>query len=303
MVLLLLEGSIKKGSVEVRIFTHIKMSIKKLIYFIFKNIPQKFQKFIYKMTFILNNNRISKKPFSFLLESIDDSAIIKTPYGELKIGVSNRMERFRVDTYFTKEPETISWLDETIAPDSVFYDVGANIGIYTLYALHKHRGNVKAICFEPESLNFSRLNRNILLNHFSKQVLAFPLALGKTSKTDKLNLSTFQAGGALHSTRFVKQGEEIHTQGCIIKTLDDFLTDAPHMPLPTHLKIDVDGPELDILQGAINTLKIPNLKHCLIELMADEEKTAQEILYECGFTLAKVCRFKTDPSNYIFMRH
>ena len=47
--------------------------------------------------------------------------------------VPNQLNRFRVDTFATKEPETLEWI-ETIPQGSTFWDIGANIGLYSLYA-------------------------------------------------------------------------------------------------------------------------------------------------------------------------
>ena len=80
----------------------------------------------------------------------------------IHIGVSSELEKYRADTYATKEPETIEWMDRLFKSDEVMWDIGANIGLYSLYAARAK--GLKVFAFEPESTNFARLNNNINLN-------------------------------------------------------------------------------------------------------------------------------------------
>ena len=236
---------------------------------------------------LMNGPRIIQGSMVFLLENIDNTYKVKTPRGYLKISVSNGLEKWRADTLLTKEPETISWLEKTLTPHSVFYDVGANIGLYSLYAAHIFPKQVRIVSFEPESLNFARLNKNIYINNFSKQILPLSVALGKHSHLSEFLMSTFEAGRALHSERYVKRGQDVHRQGCLIKNLDMLIKEHSLLPFPTHLKIDVDGPELDILLGAIETLKNVQLEHLLVEISEEERNRVLPIISQCGFHLVE----------------
>ena len=69
--------------------------------------------------------------------------------------------RYRASSFLYKEPETIRWIDSFEVEDS-FLDIGANIGIYSLYAATK---GIKATCIEPDALNFALLNMNILTTY------------------------------------------------------------------------------------------------------------------------------------------
>ena len=72
----------------------------------------------------------------------------------------NRTVSWRVTTFLTKEPETIEWID-TFAPGDVLFDIGANIGCYSIYAASR---SVRVMAFEPESQNYALINQNIFLN-------------------------------------------------------------------------------------------------------------------------------------------
>ncbi|MEQ8195401.1 MAG: FkbM family methyltransferase [Rhodospirillales bacterium] len=249
----------------------------------------------------LNGPAWLRKITAFALDGIDDRYQINAPAGSFTLRVGNPLERWRAETLFDKEPETIRWLNDTIAPDSVFYDVGANIGIFTLYAAHLNE-TVRAICFEPESLNFARLNRNIVDNTLSDRVLAFPVALGATFTARAFNLSRFQAGGALHGNRHTVVQDAPHRQGIVITTLDDFLQSSSPLPSPTHLKIDVDGPEVDVLKGAAETLTTPALRHLLVEATADNRGLIEQIAADAGFIFKEQGAESVDGTNIIFER-
>ncbi|HEY5918287.1 MAG TPA: hypothetical protein VIU13_12820, partial [Chryseolinea sp.] len=70
---------------------------------------------------------------------------------EVKIGVSSALELFRCETYDTKEPETLDWIDK-FKKDEILFDIGGNIGVYSMYAGKK---GARVYAFEPESQNFS----------------------------------------------------------------------------------------------------------------------------------------------------
>jgi hypothetical protein len=77
-----------------------------------------------------------------------------------------------------------------------------------------------------------------------------------------------------------------HLTGCVLYSIDDFLERASFVPLPTHLKIDVDGPDLKVLRGAANTLAKSRIRHILVELFNEmEEAEAETFLRPYGFVL------------------
>src|SRR5262245_39234556 len=82
--------------------------------------------------------------------------------------------KWRVDSLLEKEPSTIAWI-AGFRRDEVLVDVGANVGVYTIWAA-KTRG-VRVFAFEPEAQNYALLNRNIALNGLGPRVTAYCLAL------------------------------------------------------------------------------------------------------------------------------
>ena len=250
----------------------------------------------------LNGPSGTRKATAFLLGAIDDRLTASTPHGGLTLRVANPMERWRAETLLDKEPDTIAWLEATITAESVLYDVGANIGVYALYAAHIRRGCTRVLAFEPEALNFARLYRNIFDNDLSATVGALPIAIGKASSIGRLNLSGFEAGAARHVAAASAESET-RAEWLVAHSLDEVVAMVePPWSAPTHLKVDVDGPELDVLEGARATLRAPTLRHVLVELSTESARAGIAALAEAGFRLASVGEAHSGWANHIFIR-
>ena len=116
---------------------------------------------------------------------IFDSESISFPVGNKKIIFANNKGqqtyiKNRMDRMLTKEPETIKWINN-FETDSVFFDIGANIGIYTLYSAITIQNEVYA--FEPHAASYKNLLDSINLNNLNN-CNAYCVAV-----SDKVNLS------------------------------------------------------------------------------------------------------------------
>jgi FkbM family methyltransferase len=185
---------------------------------------------------------------------------------EVILGTSSASEEMRATTYETKEPETLDWIDEYLSAGSVLFDIGANIGVYSLYAA-KRRPDAVIYAFEPESQNFSRLCRNVVLNNVSNLVpCGFPLA--DRSKVDLFYVHTLEAGDSLHSfgreSDFREQGRAAALRQAALSTTIDSLLDYG-IPAPNLIKLDVDGIEGPILDGGSRALASESLRSILVE--------------------------------------
>jgi hypothetical protein len=99
--------------------------------------------------------------------SMDQTRSVSHNGLELKFTVPNRLCRWRADTFSSKEPETLEWIDE-IPSGAILWDIGANVGIYSVYAA-KARG-CKVIAFEPSVFNLELLARNIFINELKNNM-------------------------------------------------------------------------------------------------------------------------------------
>lgn len=194
--------------------------------------------------------------------------------------VPNELTLWRVGTFWEKEPDTLRWID-TFKPDDLFIDIGANMGIYSLYAAFS-RG-VDVIAFEPEALNYALLNKNIYLNQIHGKIKAYPIALSDKTSLNTLHLSQFIEGGSCHQFKEKILPPKFH-QGCFAMALDE-LIEQGLIPVPQHIKIDVDGNEPQIIQGALKTLCLPEVRSVLVELNLDLPGHTQviDLMKEKGF--------------------
>ncbi len=182
-----------------------------------------------------------------------------------KIYDYGQITRMRGKTFEKKEPETIKWI-KSFKEDELLIDIGANIGIYSLYAGIK---NINVVSIEPDALNYALLNLNIRLNNLCSKITPYCIAIHDKNKYAKFNISSYQWGGALNSfdNRLDQWGIEykpVHFQGIYGTTLDKFIEETGINP--KYLKIDVDGNENLILKGSVKLLNNKQLKSILIEL-------------------------------------
>lgn len=198
-----------------------------------------------------------------------EEVILRVPAkgGEIRFYCIGSIPLWRAQTLLTKEPETIEWIDR-FEKNEVFYDVGANIGVYTLYAAINRQTRVLA--FEPAAANYFLLNRNIELNNVADKISAYCLAFNDQDAISEMHMRNTDFGSALSSF-----GEPIDDkgrgytpqfkQGALGFSIDSFIeTFKP--PFPNHLKVDVDGLEGKIIEGARKTLANERLKSLSIEL-------------------------------------
>jgi FkbM family methyltransferase len=220
-------------------------------------------------------------------------------------------ELWRAQTYTTKEPDTLDWIDTFFGERDVIYDVGANIGQYSLYAAKRLKGACKVLAFEPESLNYAKLNRNIVLNGLSEAITAYCLAIAGHTGFDLFYVKAFSPGASLHAWgEPVGQGDipfvPSHRQGMLGVSLDD-LVGAYALPFPNHIKIDVDGIEDQIVRAASHTLADLRLKTALVEVYMHRDIAAQirEMFLAHGFVLhnARALTYELGTAqNLIFVR-
>lgn len=218
-----------------------------------------------------------------------DDAVALMDYGKRKIrlGVSSPVEYHTRLFSAMKEPETVEWI-ERFQPGDVFYDVGANVGAYTLIAAAYWQGKVRTVAIEPSAYNFSRLLRNIALNDLERWVTPLSAALAEKTGLTEFHYTDTKAGSALHAlgeARDFRDREFDPALSCRMMGFSlDELIDLFKLPPPTHLKLDVDGTELKILQGAARTLR--SVRSVLVEQEAGHPQTAgvNALLAENGFT-------------------
>lgn len=186
---------------------------------------------------------------------------------------------YRAITLKSKEPWTLEWID-SFSDGDVLWDVGANVGVYSIYAAATK--NIKVYAFEPEAANYNILNENIRVNKLDSLVQAYCIAVSDKEQFSHLSLSKIETAASGH--QFNGQSGAFR-QGSLSFSLD-YLYRV--LRAPTHLKIDVDGIEPLIINGGLaNTL--PNVKSIMIELCDQKpgRLSIKDALIDLGFTWHK----------------
>ena len=212
---------------------------------------------------------------------------------KVKFSITSKKEyTMRYLQSYLCEKSTMQWISSSVKRDDVVWDIGSNVGAYTLLLgklinSSKHKGRV--FSFEPESANYYSLNRNIQLNQLSDIVTAIPLAFGEKLQMGEFFLSSNEPGSATHGLNKPESDgikfQASHRQGVISMSVDQFvLLENAHFP--NHIKIDVDGLEGEIINGMDATLKDERLKSIMIEIAVELSNNRIETkLINCGFEI------------------
>ena len=206
---------------------------------------------------------------------------------EFSFYIPNRLNFFRIDTFSSKEPETLEWID-TFKKKSVFWDIGANIGLYSCYAVK--RADCQVYAFEPSVFNLELLAKNIYLNSLSDKIAIISLPLFDSLAVKPFYMTSIERGGALSNF-----GECVDHEGLPMTSTFKYKTvgmsidqaiSLLNFSKPNYIKIDVDGIEDLILKGATDTLK--SVESLLIEVndnFIKQARDTEEYLTKSGFKL------------------
>lgn len=202
---------------------------------------------------------------NFIIGRPQKPVILNTLHG-FKINVDpvtdNGVER---SIYWTGTYEigTLNIFQQILKKEDVFYDIGANIGLMSLFMANRNR-SVQVFSFEPEPTTFKLLQKNILLNAFDN-IRPFDFAIGANEAEEKIYANIGVNRGA--ASLVIKDSEEegvsvmVHTLEYVIHTYQ--------LPLPTIMKIDVEGYELEVLKGSVKILSGANAPVLCLEYSKD----------------------------------
>ena len=243
---------------------------------------------------------------TFALERIfTEHLVLSDKSLNYKFHVPNWLTFFRAKSLFSKEPETIDWIRQ-FPPGAVFWDVGANVGTYSVFA---GKNGARVFSIEPSFLNLEILQRNIVLNDLNDSVSMIPIGLGARNHLAGFFLSkeNLTWGGAHNSLgKNIGAGgkalqEPLKITGLCI-TMDE-LVSTFGIPAPNFIKIDVDGLELEVLKGGIEALSATT--SMLIEVddqFLGQEDEISKLLCSLGFELENIKDSSHVTPNQIWIR-
>ncbi|WP_276482474.1 FkbM family methyltransferase [Paraflavitalea pollutisoli] len=174
----------------------------------------------------------------------------------------------------------MAFLLHVLRPDDAFVDIGANVGAYTILAAGEIGAKTTAI--EPIPSTFQHLTGNIRINNIGDKVNALNIGLGKERSVIKFTRS--------HDTvNHVATANETDTVDVQVDKLDNVIDKVPFV-----IKIDVEGFETEVLNGANRTLENGDLKAIIIELNGSGERYG----YDEQLIHAKLLGFGFKPFEY-----
>jgi len=224
---------------------------------------------------------------AFIQAGMQKTVFIDHENVSIKLSVPNKINRFRAASFSYKEPETLKWID-SLPVGSTLWDIGANVGLYSIYAAKKR--NCTVFAFEPSVFNLELLARNIFINGLQNKISILPLPLAQKTGLNHLHMSTTDWGGALSSF-----GAAYGWNGKAMEIAFNFQTfgvnldeasETLHLPSPNFIKMDVDGIEHLILQGGEKALS--QISGILVEINDDfeeQKKISEETLKKAGLSL------------------
>lgn len=209
------------------------------------------------------------------------------------------------------EPETFAWLDTEVRDGEVLWDVGANVGLYSLWCAKRH-ARARVVAFEPNALTYPVLVRHVIANGVADRVQALPLALSDPPmRATAFRLNTCFAGMAANQLAVdgappMWGGREAARYAVLAASADELVAVAG-LAQPDHLKLDVDGIEPLILRGASSVLA--RVRSVLVEVEemhirhhADGAEAILRPLREAGLVEDETFRSKGSRRNRLFVR-
>lgn len=230
----------------------------------------------------------------------DAPAIVPLKYGpaSLRMYATTDFERKYRARAADREPWTVAWLEAHVQPGDVVFDVGANVGSFALIAATRVGAAGRVYAFEPGYASYARLCDNIILNDLDDRIVPVPMPLAATTSLVSFAYRSVHAGQSRHEMQpwpaLAPPDDRRFRQPSLAFRLDD-LVGLFHVPVPNHVKLDVDGAERDVLEGFGGLLADPALRSLLVEIDRALTTPITDMLEAHGLELTS--RFQRDDDQ------
>jgi FkbM family methyltransferase len=217
----------------------------------------------------------------FAQKLLDSTFSVGTPKGTLSFVLLGKTAAGRAMTVLTKQPATITWIN-SFEPGSVFWDIGASVGVFSLYAALAT--DTRVVAFEPAAVNYYLLSANCEANKLQDRVDCLLVGVGARRAIARLEVSQFRPARSF-SFRGKRAEPYEGRQAAIVLPIDELVEDYG-LACPNYIKIDAPGASEGIIAGAARTFRRPDLRQIHLEVR-DTSKGGQrilEMLNQSGFT-------------------
>jgi FkbM family methyltransferase len=208
----------------------------------------------------------------FTEKMIDSTLAVDTPKGPLSFVLLGKTSAGRAMTLLTKQPATIDWIN-SFQPGSVFWDIGASVGVFSLYAALGRDTTVFA--FEPAAVNYYLLSANCEVNKLHDRVNCLLVGVGNQRSIARLEVSQFRPARSF-SFRGKRDQPYEGRQAAIVLSIDELVEDYG-LQCPNYIKIDAPGASEGIIAGAARTLRRSEVRQLHLEVR-ETSKGGQRIL-------------------------
>lgn len=191
------------------------------------------------------------------------------------------------------EAETSQFVERVLKGGDCFVDIGAHIGYFSLLAAKIVGAHGAVLSFEPERRNYDQLKQHIAMNDLTN-IKIFNIALSSEDRVGELFVNSDNDGGHalwdISTHAFNQKSRHDHAkQAVTIATLDSIIKAEPVDRIKL-IKIDTEGTEHNILQGAFNTIKTCKVPYIICEInrfgleqMGTDESRLREFMNDLGY--------------------
>lgn len=241
------------------------------------------------------NQPISDVYYRLLYYVSDDELQVEVADARAKFRISNYSESNQFHGNLRLERPMLKDLLETVEPEDIVFDIGANVGLYScLVGDQLNSGHV--VAFEPDPENARRLQDNLTSNDVRADIQEVALSDAEATATLRLE----ETGEAGEGGNVLHAGSTDESDGTgrtvdVRMTRGDQLVDEDEVPQPTVLKVDVEGAELRVLEGLRETLADEQcrLVYCEVHpgLLSEQGRSPSELretLEAAGFETERI---------------
>jgi FkbM family methyltransferase len=191
------------------------------------------------------------------------------------------------------EPEQLDALSNALQPGQVFFDIGANVGLYTMLASRGVGPTGKVIAIEPDVRNLSHLYKHACLNK-ATNITILPGACA-----DQCKLQVFVFGTNYATGHLAQEGNMCTDQSVPVLCVSvDAIVDTMDV-MPDIMKIDVEGAEMDVLKGAENVLRRRKPKIFLSTHSKELRSGCIDYLEKLGYQIKPLIKDISHASEFV----